>query len=790
MKLTRRSFLRVAGTAAVAAGAPRAAPGAGAATTHRPYTEGGIAPVPDTVVTSGCLWCQNACSMKVHVSGGRIVNIYGNPDDPVTEGRLCPKGQNNVAMLYSRYRLRAPLKRVGPRGSPSSYQETTWEQALTEIAERLKAVSATYGPEALAWWVAGRSESQARGGLTGAFQQLYGTPHREGTGPFCNFAGGAASTSILGHNNPPWIYTRADFGGADWYMLVGSNMAACKPVTFGMINDERVKRGAKLIVVDPRMSESASRADLWLPIKPSTDMALALAMISHILDHGLHDQAFIDRKVLGFAELKGFVAEKRYTPEWAERVTGIPARTIKGIAEEYATTRKAIIMGNAGLSHHTNAMLTHRAFFILAAITGHYGEPSMGYACGNNGGTAMGSIAAPADRVVKPKRMRLGKSPAAWLEPMITGKPYPIKAFIAAGNPLVQWGDPETARRALDSLDVSVYFALFPSAETVQFDYILPVSPWTESGGVSPVSDERRIVFNPQIIQPLHQAKPERWIFVELGKRMGWGDVFKDEYKDPVALQRALAKRTGFSPERFLAKKDGALRGPLPTPDAPEIGTLYTERHGVPGKKGQFPTPSGKIEIWTEKLAQAFGVQGLSPLPEFYVDPEIGMKDGLPYLEYVDDDTSDGVASQLIGTMRALRVKVRYPAGPELTGYDMYLTTGRPSASHFGDGSHWVWNLQEQSPDQYCMIHPETARQLGIASGDRVRVDGLKGSVHAKAWVYTGIREDTVFVPNSYSEHQPFTRWRSINYLVNKDKRCPISDQMNYKGLVCRVSKA
>jgi anaerobic selenocysteine-containing dehydrogenase len=220
------------------------------------------------------------------------------------------------------------------------------------------------------------------------------------------------------------------------------------------------------------------------------------------------------------------------------------------------------------------------------------------------------------------------------------------------------------------------------------------------------------------------------------------------------------------------------------------IGLIATMLPGVPGRKGQFPTPSGKIEIWTEKLEKDFAVQGLSPLPEFYVDPEIGMKDGLPYLEYLDDDTSDGVTSRLIGAMRAPRVRVRYPAGQELQGYDMYLTTGRPSAAHFGDGTHWVWNLQEQAPDQYCMIHPERARELGIADGDRVRIEGVKGAVGARAWVYAGIRKDTVFVPNTYSEAQPGGGWRSINYLVSKDRRCPISDQTNYKGLVCRVSRA
>ncbi len=797
IELTRRSFLKVAGASAAVAGLPFSGPAqaAQAAPAAGRFGDAGAAPLPDQVFTAGCQWCQSTCSMKVHVREGRIVNIYGNPDDPVTEGTLCPKGQASAGMLYNKYRLKSPLKRVGPRGKPESYQEISWDQALTEIAEKLKAVSVKHGPEALAWYVGGRSESQARAGLTGTFEKLYGTPHREGTGPFCNLAGTTASNSILGHNNPPWTYTRDDYYGADWYMFVGSNGAACKPVAFGKVNDRRVLGKAKMIVVDPRMSEAAGMADLWLPVKPSTDMALALSMMTHIIEKDLHNKEFIEKKVLGFDKLKAFLAEKKYTPEWAEKVTGIPAATIKEISEEYARTEKAIIMSNAGLSHHTNGHITHRTFYMLAAITGHFGKPSMGYACGNTGATPMGSISVPADREVKPKRQRLGRSPIAWLEPMITGKPYPIKAFISTANPMVQWGDIQRLETGLDNLDVSVYYNMFPSAETLYFDYILPVSPWAESGGVCPVSDERRNIFVPQIIKPLHQAWPERWIFIELGKKMGWGDIFKDDYKDPVVLQRAMAKNTGFSPERFFAKKDSALRGPLPKPDSPEVGTLYTEEHGVPGKKGQFPRPSGKIEIWTEELEKMYQSQGLSPLPEFYADPEIGMKDGLPYLEYLDSDSDVGITSQMkgivaVGDMRARRVRIKYPEKPELTGFDLYLTSGRPNASQFGDGTHWMASLHEQSPDQFCLIHPEKAAQIGVVSGDTVKVEGIKGYVLCKAWVYEGIRKDTVFVPNSYSHRQPFTQWKSINYLVDKDKRCPVSDQVNYKALVCRVVKA
>ena len=164
--------------------------------------------------------------------------------------------------------------------NPESYQEISWEQALTEIAEKLKTVKKSTGLKRLHGLLR-KERITSKGRINRHISKLYGTPHREGTGPFCNLAGTSASNSILGHNNPPWIYTRDDFGSADWYMFVGSNLAACKTVVFGMVNDERVKRKTRLIVVDPRMSETASRADVWLPIKPSTDMDSPFNDVSH-----------------------------------------------------------------------------------------------------------------------------------------------------------------------------------------------------------------------------------------------------------------------------------------------------------------------------------------------------------------------------------------------------------------------------------------------------------------------------------------------------------------------------
>jgi anaerobic selenocysteine-containing dehydrogenase len=790
-KLSRRTFLKVAGATTAAVMALSGTQKQAISQINQPYTESGIAPIPDTVEVTGCMYCQNGCSMKVHLKNGRIVNIDGNPDDPVTNGRLCPKGQNNLNKIYNKYRLKNPLKRVGPRGSAGSYQEISWEQAFKEIAEKLHELRNTYGGEALAMFVAGRSEGQARSAFGGPFGNLFGVANREGTGPLCNYAGQPAGSSVIGHRNPPWTYTREDFGGADWYMFVGSNMAANKPVSFGMMNDERIKRGAKLIVVDPRMSETASKADVWLPIRPSTDLGLALGMMYHIVAKNLQDQKFINEKVIGFDKLKDFLLQKRYTPDWAETVTGIPAQTIKELAEEYARTEKAIIVGNTGVSHHTNAVQTHRAFYMLAAITGHFGKPSMGYASMNNGATNSGGIPVPSEMVPKREKLGIRKSPVGWYDAMTKGKPYPLKGLISFGHPFTQWPNQAAIKEAVSSLDISIFFGLFPSEETVMFDYILPASPWVESGGLAPVSDERRLVWVPKLVPEVGNAKPERWIWIELGKAMGWGEVFKDEYKDPVALQRVMSRNTGFSPERFMAKKDRALRGPMFSPDAPEGGTLYLNGTSFPGQDGkQFPTKSGKIEIWTEEVEKNFNVYGLGSLPEFYADPEIGQLEGIPYLEYLDTDSDLGVRSPYQGNrIYAPRVKI-VSTGKKNTQYDMVLTSGRPSAAHFGNGTHWIWMLHEQSSEQDCWIHPEKAAELSLKAGDEVKVESAREWFTAKVNINSGIRKDTVFVPGTFAGDQPWNDRRSVNYAVDHAERCPVSAQTNYKALTVKLVKA
>ncbi len=358
---------------------------------------------------TGCMWCQNGCSMIVYIKDGKVVHLTGNPDDSLTKGRICIKPFGSLEILKSPYRLKYPMKRVGGVGDKAKFVKMSWEKILSEIGERLKIVREKYSPETLGIWASGRSAFDGRL-LSRAFAKLYGTNNWEKTGPFCNFSGKIAGILTVGTGHTPWIYSSDDFYNASLYIFLGSNMAATRPVIFQILKERKMEGRCKIICIDPRLSETAKYADIWLPIKPGTDMALALGLIHYILENNMEDKEFIKNHSFGFEKFKMELFKRGYNVRWASKVTDIPEDDIKNLAYLYTNTKKAIIVGNADISHHTNAVQTHRAFYFLAAITGHFGEKSMGCACLNNGGCKIGSIDVPKNMIKKSKTISWQKS--------------------------------------------------------------------------------------------------------------------------------------------------------------------------------------------------------------------------------------------------------------------------------------------------------------------------------------------------------------------------------------------
>jgi len=751
----------------------------------------------DRVVPGGCNICFNCCSTKFHFKGERLVRITGNDEDPVLKGRVCPKSQLTLQLYHNEHRLLHPMKRIGARGE-GRFERIGWEQALDEIAAKLVKVREEYGAEALALFIGTRTGMLDYLGTTRLFAQLWGTPNHEGTDPFCAAGKNVAYEVTQGRIGSGNSYTERDLGSAQLYVYFGDNQAETRPVYFGMVNDWRIRNGARMVVVDPRLTATASKADRWLAIRPGTDMALGLALCHHILASGLHDARFCADWVLGFERWRDFILERGYTPEWAEPVTGIAAAEIRHLAGEIAAADGCVMFGSRGINQHTNSTQTNRVLMFLAAITGNWGRRGGTYF--NMGAATHIAPDVPAARRAPVNRPRVRRSPTGWTEAMARGKPYPVKALIACNNPLAQWPGQDAAREAFRALDLLVHIELFANETSAFADYVLPVATGIEKGEIGRANDDRRIVWIDKMIEPPGEAKADAWIWIELGRRLGFGDVLKEEYKDSrvfwdeVIIQNELLR--GITQKRLHAVPHRWVRLPLLGEDDDEIETLYLEGTSAPGMPGKrFPTPSGKLEFWTPELEGRFAVVGLSALPEFYAERE-GLAD-LPYIELLDDDGDAGVISPFCkpdtSTARG-RIVPGSPDGPgarlRAEGYDTELVTGRPPAAHFHSWTHYFWQAQEMWPDLYCQIHPEKAARLGIADGERVRVETPRGAIEAMAWVHAGIRPTAVFIPIGWGERQPYNPWRSVNFLTDKAQRDPVSDQTNLKALLCRVTRA
>jgi len=750
----------------------------------------------DRIVPGGCNICFNCCSTKFHFRGDQLVQITGNEEDPILKGKVCPKSQLMVQLHNNERRLTRPLKRAGARGE-GRFEPISWDRALDEIAARMRKLRDQWGPEALAIFAGTRTGTISKNGFIKIFGQMWGTPNVEGTDPFCASGKHAAYELTQGDTLPPNSYTERDLGSARMYVYFGDNQAEARPVYFGMINDWRIRNRARMVVIDPRFTATASKADRWLPIRSGTDMALTLAMAHHILGNGLHDQRYCETWVEGWERWRDFIVEKGYTPDWAAPITGIAAADIRALAEEIAAADGCVIFASRGINQHTNAVQTNRALMFLAAITGNWGRP--GGAFLNLSITPPLSAAAPEHRRAIMSRPMVRRSPTGWTEAMRSGKPYPIKALIACNNPMSNWPGQAAAREAFLALDLVVHIELFANETSAFADYVLPAATGIEKGEIGRSNDERRVVWIDKMIEPPGEARSDDWIWIELGKRFGFDDVLQDKYKDPALFWDEMCigndQLRGLTQKRLHSVPYRWVRFPVASEDAPEQETLFLEGSSAPGHPGKrFPTPSGKLEFFSEAMDQKFRTLGLSALPEFYSEREQLID--LPYIEFEQGDDTPGVISPFHkAPTGASPARIHQPGADSpgvrlrAKGFDLELVTGRPPAPHFHSFTHYLWQAQEMWSDLYVQIHPQRAGRLGIRDGDKVKVETAHGAIEAIAWVTSGIRESSVFVPIGWGEKQPHHPWRSVNFLTDKSQRDPISDQTNLKTLLCRVTR-
>ena len=774
---------------------------------------------PDQIIDSACQFCNSLCRLKVHVKAGRIIDVQGEPGDPVQAGRMCVKGPMMTQLVYNRFRLHRPMKRIGGKkgSTESQFQAISWDEALATIAKRFLALRDAGEARSIANKTSGRL-LRGTGSVVGRFFTLLGSPNDTDVGPVCNDAGGNALAWTFGLGNFTNGYGldpatgQQDLGSAKFFLFLGTNQAETHPVTFAYLLRELAKTKARLVVVDPRLTPTGARADEWLAPKPHTDLALVLAMLHHIVAKELYDQTFVRKWVLGFDELKAHLTKRNYTPEWAESVCGVPAGKIREVAEGYAAAKPAAIFCNAGISHQLSAFDTYRTLAFLAAITGNIGTSGGG--CNFMHNTWPGGLnLVPIEGQTPKKDVALPVGPDYFAEAILTGKPYALKALVTEGNPILGCANTTKVREAFARLPFYVYTGLFMEEAAYYADIILPVCSGFEFEGVYMRRDDRAIRWQKQATPRIGESKPDPEIWIDLAQAMAkfdtknppeyWTENLRAEWKDYKKLWATFIANTpgmGGMTQARLEQRAEPLRWPCPTPDHAGVSTLYLDHPSWyqaaealdPANKGKrFLTGSGKIEIYTADLDRKLAAAGHAALPIFYTHPEVTGKN--PSIEY----SADLVASPV--NPGALTQNVHLGELSTGTVHDQFPLMGmigRPSVVHFAAVTQWTYTGKQMNGVRLIQIHPNTAAKFGIAAGQEMIVESPRGKITGTAELWPGIREDTIFVPNSFGTVQRMAEelgaplYEPANVLVDDRYYDNLSGQQAYKCFACRVRKA
>ena len=590
--LSRRRFLKVsAATVAMSSAAAGAARLAADAVSSG--TASGLQKIP--TFCDICFW---KCGAIAYVRDGRLWKIEGNPEDPLSRGRLCPRGTGGIGAHFDDDRLKAPLVRRRERGA-DVWAQVTWDEALGQVAGKLQLIKARYGPEAVAFF---------SHGLGGTFLKhtlkAFGTPNIAAPS-FAQCRGPRDVGFQLTFGEDVGSPERTDIKNSRCLVLIGSHLGENMHNSQVQEFAEAIGAGATIIVVDPRFSVAASKAKHYLPIKPGTDLALILAWMNVIVGEGLYDKEYVAQYGFGFDTFAATIAG--CSPEWAFPETGIEPDVIRDTAREMARYRPAtLVHPGRHAAWYGDDTQRSRAIALLNALLGSWGRKGGFYAPVSM--TIPGYPYPPYPKSERGKVDNPGARYAFANEPIttgireatITGRPYPVKGWLTyATNLMMALPNEAETIKAIQALDLLVVVDVIPSEMAGWADVILPESTYLERyDELNPdLFREPFVALRQPVVASPHDQKPNWWIARELAKKLGLESYYPwrtiEEY-----LETRLTK-AGLSFAEL--KQKGVLHG-APQP-------IYFE-DGVPA---EFPTPSGKIEFYSPALAE----KGFDPVPKF-----------------------------------------------------------------------------------------------------------------------------------------------------------------------------
>jgi anaerobic selenocysteine-containing dehydrogenase len=636
--------------------------------------------------------CPDTCATLISVEDGRATRIAGDPAHPVTQGFLCAKVNRYIERTYHPERLRTPLRRTGAKGA-GAFTAISWDEALDEIAARLDGIArSSDGPQAiLPYSYAGTMGMVQGSSMDRRFFHLLGASRLDRT--ICSMAGTVGMRMTVGAN------VGADSEGvpeSDLVLLWGTNTLTANPHLWPFVLQARA-RGAPIICIDPIRTRTAQQCDEWIPIRPGTDAALALGMMHVILARGLEDRDFMERYTLGHEQLRERAAE--WTPARAASVTGLPVETVVSLGERYGRARAAFIRVNYGLQRHGGGGMAVRSIACLPALTGHWRRAGGGVQMSTSANFAFDRAALERPELGAPARtinmIRLGEA-LTHADAGVGGPP--VKALVVYNsNPAAVAPDRNAVLRGLARDDLfTVVLEHFRTDTTDWADIVLPATTQLEHWDVHLAYGHHYVTLNRPSIAPIGEAKPNSEIFRLIAARMGLDhECLRDD--DLTIIRQALASSSpnleGVTLEELL--EHGWMRLNLPTPYLP-----YAD--------GKFPTPSGKCEFYSARLAQ----MGLDPLPTYTPPHESRERD------------------------------------PALV--ERYPLTLISSPAHTFLNSTFVniTSLRRQAREPEVLLHPADAERRGIAAGMRVTVRNDRGAFLATARVEPTIREGVAWAPS------------------------------------------
>ena len=717
--------------------------------------------------------CGGACLLKVHVKDGVIVRIETD-DGEEPQLRACLRGRAYRQRVYALDRLKYPMKRTGIRGE-GRFQRISWDEALDTVAGELKRVRDTYGPASI------------------VLQQFVGDVHfLNPFGPLTkllSLAGGYTSTwgvtsfhqgvaaSLCSYGTFHTANNRDDLVNSRLIIMWGWNPASTVTGTNTCWYLAQAKEaGAKIIAVDPRFTDTAATfADQWIPIRPGTDCALLIAMAYVMIKEGLYDKNFVNTYTFGFDQFSDYILGKEdgipKTPSWAEKITEVPSTTIEGLAREYATIKPAALMAGIAPGRTAYGEQYHRAAITLAAMTGnvgiHGGDAAgrawesvyPGYPYPINGLEAMrGLVGRARNPALSPPE---GKAAAyvkafmpytrgihgskladAILKGRAGGYPHDYKLlYVAHCNYLTQWPNINKIVQALHALEFIVVQEQFMTPTAKFADILLPVNTFLERNDITLGVGTAFIGCVNKVIEPVGESKSPLQIAIELGKRMGIVNLVD---KAEEEMLEDFAKRNGV-PDYTVFKQEGVYKFKLPEPYV-----AFKKQIDDPANN-PFPTPSGKIEIYSQRLAE-LNIPDLPPIPK-YIESWEGKNDPLAR---------------------------KYPLQLITTHFK------RRALSQF-DNIPWLREVEEQA----LLINSQDARARNIMDGDMVRVFNDRGEIFIRAKVTERIMPGVVDIPHGawYSPDEKGVDRGGCANVLTADEYSPSGGYV-YNTALVEVAKA